>query len=483
MSYTFPNISPQASRDLAFRYREIFRFSHDGIAIIDLDGRYLEQNEAHRRLIGYDDDELRRVTPAIHLGDEQFQHIVDELRTHGMYCGEAISRTKAGKPLLLEISAATIRDEAGNAVAYVGIKRDISDRSRNEAELKRRYEELQAVYRLTEMATEATAIEDVYKAALDAIQMALGAQRASILLFDPDGIIRFKAWVGLSDEYRAAVEGHSLWSANHPTPQPIIMDDVERVTDLGPLRATILKEGIRSLAFFPLTVQGRLLGKLMVSFNGHHTFSPYETQLAQSIANHIAISLVRKQDELRQHHTSQLLQGVIEASPLAIIAVDPSYRVILWNGSAQRIFGWSAEEVLGQVIPSVPPEKRKELETQWKQTVIENRAASMETQRLRRDGSLIDVAVYWAPLKAIDGTAQGILGVLADITDRKHADGERERLLAQLQSEHDKLLATQVELNERIQELEKFEEVVVGRELKMIKLEKEVQRLRQSKGL
>ena len=94
------------SSDLTLLYREVFRFSQDGIAIIGLDGYYLEHNDSHRRLIGYEIDELRHLTPAIHLGQDQFQHIIDELKIHGTYRGEAMSRTKAGESLWLEISAA-----------------------------------------------------------------------------------------------------------------------------------------------------------------------------------------------------------------------------------------------------------------------------------------------------------------------------------------------------------------------------------------
>jgi len=480
-SHTASSHSSHSVSNFALLCREVFRFSHDGIAILDLDGRYLEQNEVHRRLLGYDDDELRNLTPAVHLGDDPFQRIIDELKLHGTYRGETMSRTKDGRPLWLEISASTIRDESGREIAYVGIKRDMSDRNRRDAELTRRYEELQIVYRLTEMATEAVDLESVYKAALDAIQQALRTDRAAILLFDPDGRLRFKSWAGLSDHYRTTVEGHCPWSPSHPEPQPILVEDVEKEATLDPLRPTILKEGIRSLAFFPLTFHGTLLGKFMVYFGSHHTFLSHEIQLAQNIANHIAFSLVRKQHEQLQHRTAQMLQGVIEASPLAIIAVDPLFRVILWNASAERMFGWSSDEVLGKAIPSIPGNKRSEVEAKWKEAVTGNSSLSMETQRLRRDGSLIDVVVYWAPLKNIDGTTLGILGVLADITQRKHAEAEREHLLAQVRAEHDKLLSTQEELNERIQELEQFEDVVVGRELKMIELEKEVERLRHTK--
>lgn len=53
---------------------------------------------------------------------------------------------------------------------------------------------------------------DIYEPAIDAVIAATQADRASLLLFDEDGIMRFKAWRSLSDGYRKAVEGHSPWT-------------------------------------------------------------------------------------------------------------------------------------------------------------------------------------------------------------------------------------------------------------------------------
>jgi PAS domain S-box-containing protein len=69
-------------------------------------------------------------------------------------------------------------------------------------------------------------------------------------------------------------------------------------------------------------------------------------------------------------------------------------------------------------------------------------------------------------------------GAIADITDRKRAEAERERLLKQLQEERRRLQASQAKLQEKVAELERFHDVVVGRELKMIELERELARLK-----
>jgi hypothetical protein len=55
-------------------------------------------------------------------------------------------------------------------------------------------------------------VQEIYGAALDALAEGLGVSRSSILLFDRDGVMRFRAHHGLSDAYRAAVEGHTPWT-------------------------------------------------------------------------------------------------------------------------------------------------------------------------------------------------------------------------------------------------------------------------------
>lgn len=118
-------------------YRAMFVFSNDGIAVIDRNGYYLEQNTAHQQMIGYADKELVDRTPAIHLGEETFCHIAEELSRTGKFRGEVISRRKTGEKVVLDLSAFAVLNEAGQVAAYVGIKRDITERKRQEEERER----------------------------------------------------------------------------------------------------------------------------------------------------------------------------------------------------------------------------------------------------------------------------------------------------------------------------------------------------------
>jgi GAF domain-containing protein len=96
-----------------------------------------------------------------------------------------------------------------------------------EAEQRARHE-MALLYELVDAASRASTLESVYELGLNALETAFDVARSAILLFDADGAMRFKAWHGLSDAYRAAVDGHSPWSTDMPanrSPQPITVPD------------------------------------------------------------------------------------------------------------------------------------------------------------------------------------------------------------------------------------------------------------------
>ncbi len=155
-------------------------------------------------------------------------------------------------------------------------------------------EESEILFRVTDATSRAATLEQIYEAALDAIASGLGVPRASVLLFDPDGVIRFKAWRGLSDAYRAAVEGHSPWKADEKAPSPVLVEDCRQDPALAALSPVFEAEKIRALAFFPLFSNGLLLGKFMLYYPEPHRFSATEKRLAQGIAHQVAFAVERK---------------------------------------------------------------------------------------------------------------------------------------------------------------------------------------------
>jgi signal transduction histidine kinase len=163
--------------------------------------------------------------------------------------------------------------------------------------LQQRLNQLQALYQLTAALSRASALEEIYEAALAGLHHALGIERASILLFDPDGVMRFKAWRELSDAYRHATEGHTPWSPDTKDPPPVLVPDADNEPTLASLRPALRQEGIQALAFVPLVHHGSLLGKFMLYYPIPHHFTDEEIQLARSIGSHIAVAVARRQAE------------------------------------------------------------------------------------------------------------------------------------------------------------------------------------------
>lgn len=131
--------APELSPEL---YRAIFAYSNEPIAILSPQGYYLEQNTAHRDLLGYSDEDLQGETPAIHLGKEVFETVARELAEKGAYRGEVTSHTKTGDQRHIELSAFTMKNGSGEPICYVGVKRDVTERKNTEQALQRSEKEL-----------------------------------------------------------------------------------------------------------------------------------------------------------------------------------------------------------------------------------------------------------------------------------------------------------------------------------------------------
>ena len=184
------------------------------------------------------------------------------------------------------------------------------------------FREVRVLYELTEAMAHAADLEEIYALALDGLTEALEVDRASLMLFDPDGVSRFKAWRGLSAEYRAAVEGHTPWPQDARDPQPVLVPDALEDESLGPLRKAILREGIRALAFIPLLYNGKLLGKFMVYYDEPHVFTDDELRLARTVASHIAFAIGRKRAEERLRASEEAQAFLAEAGEVLASTLD-----------------------------------------------------------------------------------------------------------------------------------------------------------------
>jgi two-component system CheB/CheR fusion protein len=161
----------------------------------------------------------------------------------------------------------------------------------------------------------------------------------------------------------------------------------------------------------------------------HSVGSPYEISIVRG--EHVAkrrISLTKPVEQYEQR-----LAAIVESCDDAIVSKNLEGIIDSWNRSAERLFGYAAEEALGRpIIIIIPPDRFGE-ETEILERIRRGESTTrLETTRRRKDGSLIDVSITVSPVKNTKGKIIGASKVARDITERKRADEQQRLLLAEL---------------------------------------------------
>jgi PAS domain S-box-containing protein len=292
----------------------IVESSDDAIISKDLNGIITSWNNGAERIFGYQAGEIIGHSVLQLIPPERWHEepgILARLR-NGLRIDhyETIRRRKDGTKVQVSLTVSPVKDETGKIVGASKIARDITERKRIELQQ-------QTLYELTSTVNRTTALPEIYDASLDAICRCQSADIAAILLSDPEGVMRFKAWRHLSAEYRQAVEGHSPWPRNALNPQPVCIDDVNLAPLDDHLRAAVRSEGIQSLAFLPILFEGRLLGKFMIYYGKPHRFTVEELRPAQTVVNQVAFAIERRRtgenlERMVNERTSSLREAIAQ---------------------------------------------------------------------------------------------------------------------------------------------------------------------------
>jgi PAS domain S-box-containing protein len=211
------------------------------------------------------------------------------------------------------------------------------------------------------------------------------------------------------------------------------------------LRVKLLRAGVQDYLMKPF-VREELLARVANLIETKRTREALQSELDSQhhdlteLAGEVGL---RRRDmqatlaELRE--SNQTLEAIIHASPLGIVALDAEGIVRMWNQSAERIYGWSEAEVLGRMLPTVPPDKLEEVRRNHRQAVAGAHFKAFETVRLRKDGTQINVSISTAPLRDAEGHANGVVALIEDITERVRAENEKARLAAEVEAQRHRL--------------------------------------------
>jgi len=133
----------------------------------------------------------------------------------------------------------------------------------------------------------------------------------------------------------------------------------------------------------------------------------------------------------RRHERLVTLAGIVETTGDAVIAARLDRTITAWNSGAEDLFGYTAEEMIGNSISRIVPSgDEHSLQDHLQQMLEKNHMHTYEVKRQRKDGSLVDVQITLSPLRDDDGRTVAISSIIRDISERRRLEAEREELLA-----------------------------------------------------
>jgi PAS domain S-box-containing protein len=228
----------------------------------------------------------------------------------------------------------------------------------------------------------------------------------------------------------------------------IIIEDVETDADFGPHRAAAAAAGYRAVHSRPLLgMNGEIIGVFSTHFRRSHRPSEQELSRFDLYAYQAAefIERIRAEEELRRSQGT--VQALLETAAQGILAIDKDGRIVLANATAEKMFGHSRAELIGQPVEFLMPERFRTRDAQhpagwFAEPGTRPMGSGLDLAGLREDGSEFPIEVGLSHI----GAGEKILSVafVSDITQRK----KNEQTLVDYQGQLQKLTAGLIEAQE-----------------------------------
>ncbi|MDE3237129.1 MAG: PAS domain S-box protein [Bacteroidota bacterium] len=352
----------------------------DAIFFVDIDGIIFDVNKSACKLFQYTKEELKGKSVLL-LHPKNVIHeipaIWEQLKRDGFYYPEErVFIRKDGTPVEVEISRTMLPDRSG----AIAILRDITERKQAEKKLRKSEETLRAL------------VENISDA---------------IIFINEDFTTVYRS------PSVAKVIGYSLEEMERKA-----LNDLIYAEDTASF-FSFLKQSMQ-LPGTPINGQFRLLHKNgnIIWVEGTAVNLIDNKDINACVINYRDITERKKLEE-----EQLLLASIVDSSNEAIISKTPEGIVTSWNKSAERILGYTAEEMIGKSIRLIIPEALSAEEDHILQTIRAGKHIDrLITKRINKQGNYIDVSLNISPIKDVFGNIIGVSKILFDITDKLRAE-------------------------------------------------------------
>jgi PAS domain S-box-containing protein len=281
-----------------------------------------------------------------------------------------------------------------------------------------------------------------------------GRTVASVMLLDPvAGRLRIGAAPRLPTAFSAVIDGKqigpaagSCGTAAHRK-LPVYVTDIETDPLWAEYRQAARQHGLVSCWSVPImSKDDTVLGTFAVYHREKREPNEEDKQIVSLLTRIAALAIEHENDKVqrrRGEEVAQRLAAIVQSSEDAIVGKDLNGIITNWNGSAERLFGYTAEEAIGKPITIIIPEDRLHEEADIIRSLRSGRHVQhFETVRRRKNGTPIEISVAVSPIKNSAGEVIGASKTARDITERKRRDEQIVVLAREAEHRSKNLLAT-----------------------------------------
>lgn len=431
-------LADQAIAESAERYRQIFENNSAIKLLIDPKSKTLvDANEAACRFYGYDRSELTGM-PVANLNVLPETTIAEEMQqalTQNRDFFEFRHRLKSGEIRDVEVHSGPI-DLSGKKLLF-SIVQDVTERKRAEQAVESRDRILSAVSEAADIMMRSQNQPNALQRMLARLGEAAGVSRVYLFQNDPlepDDELRTSQrveWVapGVTaeidnqDMQHMPYEGGGFvgWIERLSAGEPI----QSRVFDLpAAIQPMMEAQNIQSLMTVPVFVHDKWWGFLgFDDCTSERQWSTTEIDALRVAAGVIGSSFERKAAEQALLESAQRLAFLFQQTPLGVVEWDTDGLVTDWNPAAEQIFGYTAEEMIGNgADPLIPDHMQEEIAWAWEELISGRGGHLVTVENLTKSGDLRWCEWHSTTLLDNQGNIIGAASLVLDVTDRKRAE-------------------------------------------------------------
>jgi len=367
------------------------------------------------------------------------RHMDACLRDGTPYDLELPKRTATGRPIWLRSIGEAVRDADGRIVRMQGAGQDITSRKLAEQELARMNRALRLLSHcndvLVRAQSEQALLDQVCRIAVE--DGGYGLACVGYAEQDAAKTISVRAREGANASY---LDGLALsWSSDVPegsgpagetvrTGELVVCRDITADADFAVWRDRAVAHGIRSVHCFPLREASGTFGVLCLYAAEVSEAGADELELLQKLADDLAFGIVSLRAREEHHRSEQKLREqaeLLDQTSEAIFVRDLDDRITYWNGGAERLYGWTAAEVLGRRAIALfhrtdaarLAQARAALER-----AIATGAWVGELHKTDKAGRSRLIAARWSLLHDAGSQPRAVLTIDADITEKRQIE-------------------------------------------------------------